>query len=63
MYRNPMFHDHSKHIDVDFHNFRDKVAQRNLVVQCVPSRLKLVVVFLKRAYTLINFAFYVTISP
>lgn len=33
MCRNPVFHDCSKHIDVDFHYVHDKVSQGDLVVK------------------------------
>nr|XP_016468706.1 PREDICTED: uncharacterized mitochondrial protein AtMg00810-like [Nicotiana tabacum] len=39
MTRNPVFHDHSKHIAVDFHFVRDMVAQGDLIIQYVPTHL------------------------
>ncbi|XP_060212165.1 uncharacterized mitochondrial protein AtMg00810-like [Lycium barbarum] len=47
MSRNPVFHDHSKHIDIYYHYVRDKVAQGGLVVQYVPSHLQLADIFTK----------------
>ena len=60
MSRNPMLHDCSKNIDVDFHCVRNKVAQMDLAVHYVPSRLHLADVFTKGLHSS-QFCFFVTI--
>ncbi|XP_018628233.1 uncharacterized mitochondrial protein AtMg00810-like [Nicotiana tomentosiformis] len=47
MYRNPVFHVRSKHINVNFHYVREKVAQGDLVVRYVPTRLQFANIFTK----------------
>lgn len=35
---NPAFHAHTKHIEIDFHFAREKVARRELQIQFISSR-------------------------
>ena len=47
MTRNPVLHDCSKHIDVDFHFVPDKVAHGDIVVQYVPKHSQFADIFTK----------------
>jgi len=39
MSTNPVQHDRSKHIVVDYHFVRERVADRDLVLRYIPTRL------------------------
>ncbi|KAL9236231.1 hypothetical protein vseg_010929 [Gypsophila vaccaria] len=47
MTANPVLHDRTKHITVDYHFVRERVAHGDLIVQYVPTRFQLVDIFTK----------------
>jgi hypothetical protein len=44
---NPIFHAQSKHIEVDYHFVREKVANKDILHQHVPTSLQLADIFTK----------------
>lgn len=44
---NPVLHDRSKHITVDYHFVRECVAHGDLIVRYVPTKLQLADIFTK----------------
>jgi len=47
MTANPIHHDRNKHIDVDYHFFREWVAAGDLVVRYIPFSLQIADIFIK----------------
>ena len=45
---NPIQHDHSKHIVVNYHFVRECVARRDLIVNYIPTKLQLADIVIKR---------------
>ena len=44
---NPTFHAHTKHVEVDYHFVRDRVAKKDIQIHFIPSHDQLADVFTK----------------
>ena len=47
MSANPIHHDHNKHIPVDYHSVRERVAGADLIVCYIPPSLQIADIFTK----------------
>ena len=53
---NPIFHAHSKHIEVDYHFVREKVSHRDIILEHISTSIQLEDIFTK-GHTVDRFCF------
>jgi len=45
--KNPMLHSNTKHIPIKYHFLREKVAEKTMKMECIPTREKIIDIFTK----------------